>query len=349
LDDRTKELIAIGASVTAHCHPCIRYHLAKARELRATEDEIHQAIEVGKMVRRGATGEMNKLLSQLLEGGASGGCGCGGEDEEAARVVTDDVACAQPPLPHRGNGLSMLDCSGLWGGIEDLDEEIQSAGIAASLYSSSCDGGKGGDIYFFGACTDERLTRVALADVVGHGHAVSDVSAYMYGVLRAHVCDPDSGRILSEVNQIAAEHGLKAMTTAMVMAYSASDRAFYCAYAGHWPALLKRAAEATWSVTSPGERAVMGLPLGVSSDSVYGLQTIPVTSGDRLFAYTDGVVEATDRDGTLFGAGRLVKVLDAHVESTLPELKSAVLRALAQHTGNGLTHDDVTFIAMEVR
>ncbi len=64
-DEKIKELIAIGASISANCHPCIKFHTAKARELKVDEAEIQQAIEVGKMVRKGAAGKMDKLLEEL--------------------------------------------------------------------------------------------------------------------------------------------------------------------------------------------------------------------------------------------------------------------------------------------
>jgi len=66
LDEQIKELIAIGASVSANCHPCVKYHTAKARELKIDEAEIKQAIDVGKMVRKGAAGEMDELLEEVL-------------------------------------------------------------------------------------------------------------------------------------------------------------------------------------------------------------------------------------------------------------------------------------------
>ena len=65
IDEKMKELIAIGASVSANCHPCVKYHTAKARELKIDEAEISQAIEVGKKVRKGAAGEMDELLGKL--------------------------------------------------------------------------------------------------------------------------------------------------------------------------------------------------------------------------------------------------------------------------------------------
>ena len=65
LDANVEELIAIGASVSANCHPCIKHHVAKAREMKLDEGEIRQAIEVGKMVRKGAAGQMDELLEEL--------------------------------------------------------------------------------------------------------------------------------------------------------------------------------------------------------------------------------------------------------------------------------------------
>jgi len=65
LDEKIKELIAIGASISANCHPCIKYHTAKARDMKIDEAEIRQAIEVGKMVRKGAAGQMDKLLEEI--------------------------------------------------------------------------------------------------------------------------------------------------------------------------------------------------------------------------------------------------------------------------------------------
>ncbi len=67
LDGNIKELIAIGASVSANCHPCIKYHIAKAREMKIDEAEIQQAVEVGKMVRKGAAGQMDELLKELSD------------------------------------------------------------------------------------------------------------------------------------------------------------------------------------------------------------------------------------------------------------------------------------------
>ena len=62
LDIKTKELIALGASVAANCHPCLQNHINKALQAGLTEQEIKYAIEVGVTVRSGAANSMDKLI-----------------------------------------------------------------------------------------------------------------------------------------------------------------------------------------------------------------------------------------------------------------------------------------------
>lgn len=65
LDVKTKELIAIGASVSTNSHSCVLFHIGKARELDIDSELIRQAFEVGKMVRKGAADQMDNLLTEL--------------------------------------------------------------------------------------------------------------------------------------------------------------------------------------------------------------------------------------------------------------------------------------------
>ena len=81
-----------------------------------------------------------------------------------------------------------LECTGIWGGIRNRDIEITAGKVIGSIYSAACcEGGKGGDIYYFGVCKGGIITRLAIADVIGHGEAVSEVSQYVYDSLRAHI------------------------------------------------------------------------------------------------------------------------------------------------------------------
>jgi len=65
LDDRMKELIAVGASIAANCQSCLEYHAGEARKIGADAQEIMDAIEVGKRVRRGAAAKMDRFAATL--------------------------------------------------------------------------------------------------------------------------------------------------------------------------------------------------------------------------------------------------------------------------------------------
>ena len=81
-----------------------------------------------------------------------------------------------------------LECAGIWGGIRNRDIEITAGKVIGSIYSAACcEGGKGGDIYYFGVCKGDIITRLAIADVVGHGEVVSEVSQYVYDSLKSHM------------------------------------------------------------------------------------------------------------------------------------------------------------------
>ena len=63
LDIRTIRLIAVGASIAANCQPCLEINSTKALENGADEQEIIEAIEIGKMVRTGAATKMDRFVS----------------------------------------------------------------------------------------------------------------------------------------------------------------------------------------------------------------------------------------------------------------------------------------------
>jgi AhpD family alkylhydroperoxidase len=63
LDEKTKALIAVGASITANCQSCLDTRAGKARELGIADADILTAIEVGKMVRTGAAKKMDQFVA----------------------------------------------------------------------------------------------------------------------------------------------------------------------------------------------------------------------------------------------------------------------------------------------
>ena len=68
MDAKAKELVLLGASVSAHCFPCFDFHLEKARELGICETDIQESIRAGFMVMNGAGDKMKEKIGQTLPG-----------------------------------------------------------------------------------------------------------------------------------------------------------------------------------------------------------------------------------------------------------------------------------------
>ena len=66
MEEQTKRLIAVGASVGANCHPCLEYTVGKALEAGVDRDDIMEAVNIAKGVRQGAASSMDKLSVNLI-------------------------------------------------------------------------------------------------------------------------------------------------------------------------------------------------------------------------------------------------------------------------------------------
>lgn len=82
MDERMKELIAIGASAAVNCHPCMDFHLAECDRLGLDHAEVRLAVDVGLAVAKGAAAKTrdkaDALLGKAMCGSGGGnGCGCG--------------------------------------------------------------------------------------------------------------------------------------------------------------------------------------------------------------------------------------------------------------------------------
>ena len=115
--------------------------------------------------------------------------------------------------------------------------------------------------------------------------------------------------------------------------------------------LVRNPSDGEWTAAkigaSDGRHA--NLPLGVDEDVTYQQDRLRLDSGDRLFLYTDGVIEARDSSGELFGEQQLLSILREAGGKSLIDMKNTILEAVRDHAGGPLTHDDVTLLAVEVR
>lgn len=67
LDEKTRELIAVGAAIAGNCLPCLTYHFKKCREIGISVDDIDEAIDTAKMVKEVPIKKIYELACKLLE------------------------------------------------------------------------------------------------------------------------------------------------------------------------------------------------------------------------------------------------------------------------------------------
>jgi AhpD family alkylhydroperoxidase len=65
LDEKTRELIAVGAAISANNPPEVKFHIARARSLGADDVELNEAVEIGRQVRRGAASKTDSFALSL--------------------------------------------------------------------------------------------------------------------------------------------------------------------------------------------------------------------------------------------------------------------------------------------
>jgi AhpD family alkylhydroperoxidase len=95
MEDKIKLLIAVGASVTANCQPCLKTAVTQAQLAGVDKKEILEAVTIGRVVRKGAFGKMDKFASTLTgkDLGGSDECPFGSTKEEVEEWVKQDDQC----------------------------------------------------------------------------------------------------------------------------------------------------------------------------------------------------------------------------------------------------------------
>ena len=168
-------------------------------------------------------------------------------------------------------------------------EQIQTPGFEVdSIYNPANE--VGGDFFHVQPTEDGGLL-VVLGDVAGKGlKAAMNVSMLM-GALR-RISEHSPARILESLNRVLT--GSESFTTCQAAWFGANGE-LVLANAGHLPPYLN-----SQEVMIPG-----GLPLGVLADVTYDEIRLYLHPGDRILLMSDGVVEARQPSGELFGFDRV--------------------------------------------
>ena len=88
-----------------------------------------------------------------------------------------------------------------------------------------------------------------------------------------------------------------------------------------------------------------GPAVGLATDAVFRIARAQIDPGEILLGYTDGVPEATTREGELFGSQRLNTLIDRRFD-TAAGLITAIAEKVQEHTGDAEQFDDITMLAI---
>jgi sigma-B regulation protein RsbU (phosphoserine phosphatase) len=143
------------------------------------------------------------------------------------------------------------------------------------------------------------------------------------------------------LNRLLCEHASGNQFASMFWCvYDEALRSLRYVNGGHCPPLLISKKDAKLMTT----RLDKGGPvLGLFPDAPYEATTVEVSSGDLLVMYSDGLVEATNREGEEYGDDRLTELLHRHADETPAQLRESIKTSLASFASESEAQDDLTF------
>jgi len=207
----------------------------------------------------------------------------------------------------------------------------------------------GGDYYDFFRLGPRQLG-VLVADVAGKGTSAGLYMAEVKGLMIALSQQWRSPRqLLIEVNRLLSGHlDNRSFITMSYVVIDLDAGTLTYARAGHTPLIVVSSGKS--SVVAP-EGMVLGLRLPGADERFAELlteHTQSIEAGDVFVLYTDGITEAMDSDGDLFGDAALAKVVEGQHELDAAGIRERVLRDVRSFVGDAEPHDDMTMIIVKV-
>jgi sigma-B regulation protein RsbU (phosphoserine phosphatase) len=92
-----------------------------------------------------------------------------------------------------------------------------------------------------------------------------------------------------------------------------------------------------------------GLPLGLFDDADYDEFRFKMKPGDMFVFFSDGILDARNRKGELFGRGRVEKIIAECAGRSADCVVESLFKAVAEHSAGVETFDDQTVVAIKVK
>jgi len=201
----------------------------------------------------------------------------------------------------------------------------------------------GGDLYYF---VDYSLSRlgIIIGDVSGKGAPAAIYAALVSGILRSHApIEPAPAEMLSAVNNSLGERRIDAQFVSIIYAV--------------WDDAMRTLQVANSGLPRPiyshdGRIEIIeatGLPLGLFDDAEYDEFTFRAKPGDMFVFFSDGILDARNTDGELFGRQRVEQITAESADKSADYVVDSLFEAVEKHAAGVDPFDDQTVVAIKVK
>jgi phosphoserine phosphatase RsbU/P len=204
----------------------------------------------------------------------------------------------------------------------------------------------GGDYY--DVLSQEGGIKIGIGDVTGHGLESGVVMLMVQTAIRTllNQKETDPIKFLQVINQTIHDN-VQRMNSDKNLTLSLLDYRDHCLR-------LSGQHESVIVVRQGGKVEVidtldLGFPIGLEADigDFVSETEIHLATGDVVILYTDGITEAENEWGELYGLDRLCTVAGQHWQRSAKEIQQQIIEDLRHHIGTQIVHDDITLVVIK--
>jgi sigma-B regulation protein RsbU (phosphoserine phosphatase) len=194
---------------------------------------------------------------------------------------------------------------------------------------------------------NEHSIAVAIADVMGKGIPAAIMMSWFRGTMRAYadgIVGQDNIReMISRLNKTACRECYDGeFITLFIAVIDAKKRTLTYCNCGHEPAIIIRAGQ-TKELNSGG------LVLGINAAAQYEIEMVQLQGGDCLMLYTDGLLDAADFSGQLWGRDRLLDSAQRFAGDSAEQMVKNILGYRRRFVGLARQVDDTSLIIIKTK
>lgn len=204
----------------------------------------------------------------------------------------------------------------------------------------------------------ENIFAFYTIDVVGHGSAAAMVSFAVQmqlnpkldGICQKHLSEANhlNDSVLRTLNELNHNFYLHHTTSQyFTMIYGLLDLdtgAISLGQAGHPPPILYKSGSRQTSPQGKG-----GMPIAMFDDPLFGIYECNMSSGDRLYVYSDGITECRNISDEEFGSDNLIQIIQSSAKLSIQQSADSILATISDWNGTEEFDDDVSMLILELK